>query len=138
MHDFPVLTEIEQQLLRAAAVHGLGPGTDLGRANSARIVDQVLLWRGLTAQQVRDGWRVTECDSAHEEVYNTLVRMIQQRQMDNSVLAPQQARAALIEGGGNWGVPDDPDKPPCWPQYNSCRLTPEGVRVAQHLLAVDP
>jgi hypothetical protein len=38
------LTEAEQQLLMAAGVHGPGPATDLGRANTARVVNQVLRW----------------------------------------------------------------------------------------------
>ncbi len=39
------LTEVEQQLLMAAAVQGLGPTTDISRANTVRIVHQVLRWR---------------------------------------------------------------------------------------------
>lgn len=56
------LAEVERQLLMAAAVHSLGPGTDLGHANTACIVDQVLLWRGLTADQISAGWRTGDCD----------------------------------------------------------------------------
>jgi hypothetical protein len=44
----------------------------------------------------------------------------------------------LFEGGGNWGVPGDPSRPACWPQYNACRLTTEGERVARELLDRHP
>ena len=59
----------------AAAVHGLGPDTDLSRANTARVVDQVLRWRGLNAEEIQSGWKELECDPVHEEVYNALIRM---------------------------------------------------------------
>ena len=71
------LTETEQQLLMAAAVHGLpGPDTDLGRANTARVVNQVLRWRGLSDEQVRAGWREEDCDPDHELVYGVLIRRV--------------------------------------------------------------
>ncbi len=49
-----------------------------------------------------------------------------------------QSGSALFEGGGNWGVPGDPDRPACWPSFNSCRLTAEGERLARSLLAQHP
>ena len=51
------LTETERLLLMAAAIHDLGPATDLGRANSARVVNQVLRWRGLSAEEITTGGR---------------------------------------------------------------------------------
>ncbi len=124
------LTEIEQQLLMAAAVHGLGSDTDLGRANTARIVNQVLEWRGLSGEQVRLGWRDEDCDPFHDLVYSALIRMTHQKHREGAGRAPERQGPALFEGGGNWGVPGDPDFPACWAQYNSCRLTAEGERFA--------
>ena len=132
------LTEIEQQLLMAAAVQGLGPATDLGRANTARVVNQVLRWRGLTAEQVNAGWRDEDCDPEHDAVYAALVRMTHQECRDGSFRPGERPGPALFEGGGNWGVPGDPDCPPCWPHFNSCRLTSEGERLALLLLEQNP
>ena len=55
MDDSDRLTETERQLLMAAAVHGLGPGTDLSRANTARVVNQVLQWRGAAQKKSATG-----------------------------------------------------------------------------------
>ncbi len=132
------LTEIEQQLLMAASVHGLGTGTDLGRANTARIVDQVLAWRGLSGEQVRSWWRDEDYDWTHDLVYPALIRMIHQKHREGPGRAPERPGQALFEGGGNWGVPGDSDFPACWPQHNSCRLTGEGERLARLLLEGHP
>jgi hypothetical protein len=132
------LTEIEQQLLMAAAVHRLGPTTDLGRANTARVVNQVLRWRGLTAEQVNAGWRDEDCDPEHDAVYAALVRMTHQACRDGNFRPSERPGPALFEGGGNWGVPGDPDYPACWPHFNSCRLTAEGERLARWLLEQHP
>lgn len=132
------LTEVERQLLMAAAVHGLGPATDLGRANTARIVNQVLRWRGLTAEQIKSGWRSEDCDPEHDAVYAALVRMTHQMHREGPGRAPERPGTALFEGGGNWGVPGDPQEPACWPQFNSCRLTADGERLARLLLEHHP
>jgi hypothetical protein len=132
------LTENERLLLLAAAVHDLGPDTDISGANTARIVNQVLRWRGLSAEQVRDGWRTRECDPLHQEVYDTLIRMTQMQHQAGGWRAPERPGAPLFEGAGNWGVPGDPSQPACWPQYNSCRLTGAGERLAQKLLTRYP
>ena len=132
------LTEVEQQLLMAAAVHKLGPATDLSRANTARVVNQVLRWRGLTAAQVNSGWRDEDCDSEHRAVYDALVRMTWKECRDDTFRPPERPGPALFEGGGNWGVPCVPDRQACWPHYNSCRLTAEGERVARSLLERHP
>lgn len=132
------LTEVEQQLLMAAAVHGLGPATDLGRANTARIVNQVLRWRGLTDDQINAGWRDEDCDPEQGAVYATLIRMTHQAHREGPGRAPERPGAALFKGGGNWGVPGDPDRPACWPYFNSCQLTTEGERLARLLLEQHP
>ena len=132
------LTEIEQQLLMAAAVHGLRSGTELGRANTARIVNQVLAWRGLSGEQVRSWWQGEECEPTHDLVYRALIRMIHQKHREGPGRVPERPGPALFEGGGNWGVPGDSGRPACWPQYNSCRLTAEGERLARLLLEGHP
>ena len=132
------LTEVEQQLLMAAAIYGLGPTADLGRANTARVVNQVLRWRGLSAAQINSGWRDEDCDPEHEAVYGALIRMTHEVHCQEPGRIPERWGEALFEGSGNWGVPGDPDRPACWPQYNSCRLTAEGERVARELLERHP
>lgn len=116
------LTELERQLLRAALELGFGPNTDLSRANTARVVDRVLAWRGLSSEQIEAGWRADDCDSEHATVYAVLMRLT------------LEAQGPLFEGSGNWGTPGVPDAPACWPQYNSCRLTAEGERLARMAL----
>ena len=127
------LTEVEQQLLMAAGVHGLGPATDLARANTERVINQVLRWRGLTAEQIDAGWQDEDCDPEHDAVYAALVRMTHQKCRDGSFQTGERPGSALFEGGCNWGVPGDPGRPPCWPHFNSCRLTAEGERLARSL-----
>jgi hypothetical protein len=138
MSDASDLTEVEQQLLMAATVQGLGPATDLGRANTGRVVNQVLCWRGLTAGEIDAGWRNEDCDPEHSAVYATLLRMTHQLYRNSIVRPAEGSGPALFEGGGNWGIPGDPDQQACWPQYNSCRLTAEGERVAKELLKRHP
>jgi hypothetical protein len=132
------LTETERLLLMAAAVHELGPATDLSWANTARVVDQVLRWRGLSAEEVRDGWQEQECGLIQEEVYNALIRMTHQTTRAGPGRLPERPGVPLFEGGGNWGVPGSPDCPACWPQFNSCRLTAEGERMARDFLGQCP
>ncbi len=138
MDDFNTLTQTERLLLMAAAVHGLGPHTDLNYANTARVVNQALRWRGLSAEEIRGGWRDRDCDPAHAEVYDALIRMTHQMQTVGPGRAPERPGPVLFEGSGNWGVPGDPDCPACWPQYNSCHLTAEGERIALELLERHP
>ena len=130
MDEIDTLTETERLLLMAAAVQRLGPSTDLDRANTARVVDQVLRWLGLSALEISRGWDEAAIGPIHQEVYNVLIRMTYQ--MPNR--APERPGTLLFEGAGNWGVPGDPTRPACLPQYNSCRLTAEGERLACELL----
>jgi len=138
MEDHEPLTQNERLLLMAAAVNGLGPRTDLLSANTARVVDQVLRWRGLSAEEIRDGWRQDDCDPLHQDVYGALIRMTQMMHRAGGWRSPVRPGAALFEGAGNWGVPGDPSRPACWPKYNSCRLTAEGERLARSLLEQHP
>lgn len=132
------LTEVEQQLLMAAAVLGLGPNADISRANTVRVVNQVLRWRGFSVEQVKTGWREDDCDPERDAVYAALVRMTHQQLPGGGLRPSERQGPALFEGGGNWGVPGDPDCPPCWPHYNSCRLASEGQRLASLLLEQHP
>jgi hypothetical protein len=135
MDDADALTETEQLLLMAAAVHGLGPDASLVCANTARVVDQVLSWRGLTADQIIRGWNELVLPTAHDYVYEALIRMTRHA---HSGRAPERAGEPLFEGKGNWGTPGDPDRPACLPQFNSCRLTAHGQQIAQELLSQNP
>jgi hypothetical protein len=123
----------------------MGPDTFLETANTYRVVDQVLRWRGLNKDQIRRGWQKVEGDairggkqvgsySINEEVYGILVTMVQQGQVCEAEVNDEP----LFEGMGNWGVRGDPTKPACLPHYNSCRLTAHGERIAQDLLSQHP
>src|SRR4051794_18785489 len=106
-------TDTEQLLLMAATLQGFGPDRDLSRGtNTARVVNQVLRWRGLSDEQIRAGWRDDEYrgpDPSHEEVYQALIRMTHQTVLDGPGRPPERSGPALFEGGGDWGVPGDPD-----------------------------
>jgi|GEM_PF-6774912 len=88
MDDRKTLTETERLLLMAAAVHDLGPDTDLAYANTARVVDQALRWRGLSVEEIRNGWREPESHPINEEVYNVLIRMTHQVLFGDNYLSP--------------------------------------------------
>jgi hypothetical protein len=130
MDDRETLTAKERLLLMAAAVQGLGPSTDIDRANTARVVDQVLRWLGISAGEIIRGWGEAAIGPIHQEVYNVLIRMTYQ--MPDR--APERPGTPLFEGKGNWGIPGEPTRPACLPQYNSCRLTAEGEKRASELL----
>jgi hypothetical protein len=130
MDDTETLTETKRLLLMAAAVQRLGPTADLDRANTARVVDQVLRWLGLSAEEISRGWDEATIGPIHQDVYNVLIRMTYQ----TPNRAPERPGTPLFEGAGNWGVPGDPTRLACLPQYNSCRLTTEGEQLASELL----
>ena len=95
----------------------------------------MLQWRGLTAKQIRRRLGATRTATQNTgAVYLTLVRMTKQLIPGGSFRPAERPGAPLFEGGGNWGDPDDPLQPACWPHYNSCRLTVEGERIAWELL----
>jgi hypothetical protein len=118
----------------AAAVLDLGPNTNLDRANTAKIVDQVLRWLGVRKEEMNLGWERPKKQPINDEVYNVLVFMTRQARPNGSWRKQQRAGKPLFEGSGNWGVPGDPECPPCWPHYNSCRLTVHGEQIARQLL----
>ena len=121
------ISEIERLLLMAAAVHGLGPGTDLSRANTAKVVDQVLKWTGVNDGEVREAWSSIESHPAMDRVYTVLISMVQ----SDSGKLPERPGDPLFKGGGNWGGPEES---PCNLHFNSCRLTELGERIAFQLL----
>ena len=103
-----------------------GLATDLARANTGpRVVNQVLRWRGLTAEQIDAGWQDEDCDPEHDAVYAALVRMTHQKCRDGSFRPGERPGSALFEGGGNWGVPGDPE---CPPVLASLQLLPADCR----------
>jgi hypothetical protein len=126
---------MERLLLMAAAVNGLGPQTDLSYACTALIVLQALTWSNQNSDEIRKQWIQLEWHPALDEIYNPLVRMTHQQVRGGGTRAPERPGPALFEGGGNWGVPGDPKRPPCFPHYNSCRLTALGEEIAIGLLA---
>jgi hypothetical protein len=132
------LTEVERQLLMAAAAQGLWPTKTLQFANTAKVVNQVLRWRGLSDEQIDSGWRDEACNPEHDAVYKVLVRMVFQQGRDGWFQRAERPGPALFEGSGNWGVPGDPNRPPSWPHFNACRLTEEGKRLVWLLLEQHP
>jgi hypothetical protein len=128
------LTQMEKLLLMAAAVHGLRPGINIKYANTARVVRQVLEWAGLDTKDVLDTWNTDDWHPSIEAVYGPLVHMTQVQ----GFRPAERPGPALFDGGGNWGVPGDPERPPAYPHFNSCRLTETGDRLALQLLAEHP
>jgi hypothetical protein len=118
----------------AAAVHGLGPNTDLTRANTAKVVGQALRWAGLVDDELREAWDAMEDHPAIDQVYGALIRMTLQTQRVGPGRPPERPGEVLFEGSGNWGQPGDPECPPAFPHFNSCRLTARGEQLARELL----
>lgn len=108
------------------------------RANTARLVNQALQWRGLTPEEIHQGWEEPESQPVNEEVYNGLIHMTHQIEPARPGRVPERPGTPLFEGGGNWGVPGDPSCLACWPQFNSCRLTSYGEQIAQELFSRHP
>ncbi|MBY0230918.1 MAG: hypothetical protein K2W96_16655 [Gemmataceae bacterium] len=121
-------TEMERLLLMAAFVGGSVPDADF--RSTARIVWKTMEWLG---QEYR--WVDFEEDYTPEqlEVYEALIRMT-----DAPGRVPERPGPASFEGIGNWGEAGNPDKPPCAPTYNACRLTPHGAAVAEKFVAARP
>jgi hypothetical protein len=130
-------TETERLLLMAAAVRGFGPSRDLSRANTVRVVQQALVWLGVSWEEIEGGLLRLERQDPDENrlsdrvnsVYEVLIRMTRVGSRP-----PKRPGPALFEGGGNWGVPSDPSRPASSPYFNSCRLTADGERLALQLL----
>ncbi len=112
----------------AAAVQGFGPTSDIGTANSYKVVGLAIGWAGLFTEAI---WKAWKCDYHNEypaaigQFYGELIRMIR--------YVP--AGEALFEGGGNLGSEVEP---PAFPLFTSCRLTVQGEHCALHLLEHHP
>ena len=128
------LTETEQLLVMAAAIHNLGPGTDLSTANAGLVVGQALQWAGLMEGEVGKAWKNPgmEYHPAIVHVYGALIRMIHRADAE---IPPERPGATLFEGGGNFGTPE---RPAAFPHFTSCRLTVDGEMIAQQLLKKHP
>ncbi len=134
MKDAVPLTEMEELLIMAAAVHGLGPNTRL-TANAAKVVGQALEWAGRMEGEVRKAWLSIEGHPAIDECYAVLIRMIRQLLRNGVHRPPERPGDALFEGAGNFG---SALHPPALPHFTSCRLTERGVSIARDLLRRHP
>jgi len=132
--DVPQLTEMEELLVMAAGVHGLGPSTEL-RANAAKVVGQALQWAGVMKGVVREAWENMEDDPAIEECYGVLIRMLRQLLQHGMQKPPERPGEVLFEGAGNFGSSEGP---PAQPYFTFCRLTAYGESVAEVLLQRHP
>lgn len=128
------LTEMERLLLIAAAICDLGPNTDLGVANTYKVVRQALEWSGQRSYTQRN-YILDSTDPIVAAVYAPLVRMTHHVYHGRP---PERPGPSLFEGAGNWGIPGKADEPPCDPNYNSCRLTDLGSDTARRLLDQHP
>ncbi len=97
-------------LLMAAAVHKLGPQTNLSYANTAKVMRQALHWAGLLHGEIEECFEsYNECPPV-TEFYEALISMMRQ----------SMPTEVLFEGGGNWGGPSEPRASA---HFTSCRLT---------------
>ena len=129
MSENAEFTAIERLLLMAAAVNDMGPESSLGRANTAAVVRQALVWSGLADERVWREWSAIGSDHpVIKRVYDELIRMVR----------GERPGEQLFEGGGNWGKAGKPRRPPAAPFFNSCRLTAHGERCAREILEQFP
>lgn len=141
MDEIKMFTETERFLLTAPFHLEFGPKSSLHYANTVKVVNQTLFWLGLSADEIRRGWQELDSETLdddvriiNEDVYNVLIRMTRQMLRGNSWRPQDRPGVPLFEGGGNWGVPGDPNQPACDPHFNSCRLTVHGERIARKLV----
>ncbi len=125
MTNVDSLNEWQRLLLMAASAHGLGPTTNLDYANTAKVVQQSLVWADVMHGDVQEAWGQCEYCPTIEECYGTLIAMIRN----------EPPSEALFQGQGNLGSPTEP---PTFPHYTSCRLTARGARLAEQLLERHP
>ena len=113
-------------LLMAAAVHKLGPDTNLGYGPSTvKVMRQALHWAGLLHGEIKTCFESYDECPPTTEFYEALISMM-----------PQSKPAeVLFEGGGNWGGPWGPRASA---HFTSCRLTELGWSLANQLLERHP
>ena len=112
-------------LLMAAAVHRLGPETDLTYANTAKVMRQALHWAGLLQGEIETCFESYDDAPPVTQFYDALTSMILQ----------ERTTEVLFEGGGNWG---GPGLRPAAAHFTSCRLTERGLSFAKQLLDRHP
>jgi hypothetical protein len=132
--DASPLTQMEELLVMAAAVRGLGPNTRL-TANANKVVGQALQWAGQMDEEVQEAVQNLEDHPAIKRCYAVLIRMIRQMLQNGLQKPPERPGDALFEGAGNFG---SPGAPPAFPHFTSCRLTEYGESVARDLLRHHP
>lgn len=119
------LDHMQKLLLMAAAANNLRPGIEL-RANCGRVVRLALQWAGQLSPDVEAGLHNDfDYHPTVKKCYGSLIRMIQH--------LPKSA--ALMEGAGNFGTPENPI---AMPTFTACRLTPQGEALADELLTQHP
>ena len=109
----------------AAAVHGLGPETDLTHANTARVMRQALHWAGLLHGKMETCF----------ESYNDAPPVTQFYDALESMILQNRPTEVLFEGGGNWGGQGFRRAAA---HFTSCRLTKRGWSLANQLLERHP
>jgi len=125
METQPHLDDMQMLLLMAAAKNDLRPGIEL-RANCVRVIHLALRWAGQLSPDVEAGLQNDfEYHPVVKTCYGALIRMIQH----------QPSSAALMEGAGNFGTPENPI---AMPTFTACRLTPRGEKLADELLTQYP
>lgn len=135
MSDDDRLTEIERLLLMAAAIHDLGPQTNLRFANGRKVVGQALMWAGHLDKKLREAWESGEYDREIGAFYGALIRMTQHMLRGGALRSPIRPGLALFEGSGNFGTPDEPGP---FPFFTAFRLTEHGAKVGSLLLEEHP
>ena len=112
-------------LLMAAAIHRLGPETDLTHGNGARVMRQALHWAGLLHGASETCFESYDDAALVTQFYDAQAVMILQN-------GPTEV---LSEGGGNWG---GPGFRPAATHFTSSRLTKRGWSLAHQLLRRHP
>jgi len=112
-------------LLMAAAVHRLGPQTNLSYANTMKVMRQALHWAGLLHGEIEERFEsYDECPPV-TQFYESLISMMPQ----------SRPTEVLFECGGNWGGLGEPRASA---HFTSCRLTERGWSLACQLLERHP
>jgi len=105
----------------AAAVHELGPRTNLKYANTAKVMRQALHWAGLLQGKIAESFESYNACPEVAQFYEAMIAMMPQS-------SPPEV---LFECGGNWGSSGEP---PASAHFTSCRLTKGGWSLAAKLL----
>ncbi|MFM8932697.1 MAG: hypothetical protein ACKOS8_12580 [Gemmataceae bacterium] len=135
------LTENEALLLLSAAYWQSGDNNlDNNFYPTLYILNLVLHWKGMNKEEIDFGWRNTEnLPASHLSVFNSLVDRVYQITRNGNLRPPRKKTGeVLFIGKGNWGIPDDVNKPPADPMYTQIQLSASGLEMARLLLAENP